>query len=201
MLLFKTYPSHALTWKSKVKNRYYFHNIRTHIYISVCINIYVSDSGKITNILEGLVDDSGAFHASDWKLYKNTITKLMCGKFGASKVHTNKGSVLIFDSDKLERIARSYNVEIKIKTTLKTVMKSQNNNESGASEMSMNYGNNVAPAKDSDGSDGCDGSRDSASDTDDNDAIVVTASNQQDIRTNIIDKVQGITPGLAVVVY
>ena len=47
----------------------------------------------------------------------------------------------------------------------------------------------------------CDGSRDSASDTDDNDAIVVTASNQQDIGPNIIDKVQGITPGLAVVVY
>ena len=75
----------------------------------------------------------------------------MCGKFGASKVHTNRGSVLIFDSDKLERIARSYNVEIKIKTTLRTVMNSQNNNERGTSEMSMDYDNNVSRAKDSDG--------------------------------------------------
>jgi hypothetical protein len=49
-------------------------------------------------------DDSGAFHTSDWKLYRNTITKLMCDKFGATKAHTSKGSILTFDSDKLERI-------------------------------------------------------------------------------------------------
>src|SRR6185437_8788063 len=71
---------------------------------------------KIINTLEGQPGDAGAFHTSDWKLYKNTITKLMCDKFGATKMHTNKGSVLTFDPDKLAKIDRSYNAEIKIKT-------------------------------------------------------------------------------------
>ncbi len=102
---------------------------------------------KIINTLEGQLDESGAFHTSDWKLYKNTITKLMCDKFGAIKIHTNKGSVLIFDSDKLKRIDRSYNAEIKIKTTFKTVRETVGNNERGTSEMSMDYDNNVDPAK------------------------------------------------------
>ncbi len=76
---------------------------------------------KIINTLEGQLDESGVFHTSDWKLYKNTITKLMGDKFGATKTHTNKGSVLTFALDKLERIDRSYNLEIKIKTTLTSV--------------------------------------------------------------------------------
>ncbi len=67
---------------------------------------------KITNTLDGRFDDSGAFHTSDWKLYRNTITKLMCDKFGAIKVHTNTGSVLTFSSDKLAKIYKSYNTEI-----------------------------------------------------------------------------------------
>lgn len=33
---------------------------------------------KIINTLEGRLDESGAFHTQDWKLYKNTITKLIC---------------------------------------------------------------------------------------------------------------------------
>src|SRR5215831_14477091 len=82
---------------------------------------------KITNTLEGRFDDSGAFHTSDWKLYKNTITKLMCDKFGATKVHTSKGSMLTFDPDKLAKIDRSYNAEIKIKTTLKSYAENEGN--------------------------------------------------------------------------
>ena len=147
---------------------------------------------KITNTLEGQFDDSGAFHTSDWKLYKNTITKLMCDKFGATKVHTNKGSVLTFVPDKLERIDRSYNTEIKIKTTLKTVMENEGNS---ASEMSRNYDNNVNPENDGDGSDGYDGSRGSANDINDNNPMVVTATNQQEISSNIIEKGQGTIPG------
>ena len=61
--------------------------------------------------------------------------------------------------------------------------------------MSMDYDNNVAPAKDSDGSDGYDGSRDSARDVNDNNVIVVTATNQQEIGSNIMEKGQGTIPG------
>lgn len=147
---------------------------------------------KITNTLEGQFDDSGAFHTSDWKLYKNTITKLMCDKFGATKAHTNKGSVLTFSPDKLAKIYKSYNTEIKIKTTLKAVMENEGNS---ASEMSRNYDNNSNPENDGDGSEGYDGSRHSASDIIDNGAVVVTTSNQQQIRSNTIDKGQGAIPG------
>jgi hypothetical protein len=73
---------------------------------------------KIINTLEGRFNESGAFHTSDWKLYKNTITKLMCVKFGATKVHTSRGSMLTFDSDKLAKIDRSYKAEIKINSKL-----------------------------------------------------------------------------------
>jgi hypothetical protein len=82
---------------------------------------------NIINTLEGRFNESGAFHTSDWKLYKNTITKLMCDKFGATKVHTSRGSMLTFDSDKLAKIDRSYNAEIKIKTTLKSCTENEGN--------------------------------------------------------------------------
>ncbi len=103
-----------------------------------------------------------------------------------TKLHTNKGSVLTFAPDKLERTDRSYNAEVKIKTTIKTVVKSQDNNERGTSEMSRDYDNNSNPENDGDGSDGYDGSRDNAYDIS---VVTATATNQQEISRNALEKV------------
>jgi hypothetical protein len=137
---------------------------------------------KITSTLEGGEDYSGAFSTSDWVFYRNTITKLLCDKFGAIKMHTNTGSVLRFSLDKLEKIHRSYNTEIKIKTTLKSYT------DNNAIEISNNY--DVNPENDGDGCDGSDGSRDSAHDVN---IVTATATSREEISSNSIDKVQGTT--------
>lgn len=59
------------------------------------------------------------YHISDHILYRNTITKILEDKFGAEPKHTNKGNKVIFNLEKLRRIQKSYDVEIKIKTRLK----------------------------------------------------------------------------------
>jgi hypothetical protein len=143
---------------------------------------------KITNTLEGREDDSGAFHTSDWKLYKNTITKLMCDKFGATKVHTSKGSMLTFDPDKLAKIDRSYNAEIKIKTTLKSYAENEGNIMSEASR-------DATPENGGDGCDGCDGSRDSAYDIENNNDKLLTAANLHEISPITVEEGQGTVPG------
>jgi len=102
-------------------------------------------------------------------------------------MHTNTGSVLRFSLDKLEKIHRSYNAEIKIKTTLKSYT------DNNAIEISNNY--DVNPENDGDGSDGSDGSRDSASGINDNDIMVATAANLQEISPNTVEKGQGTLPG------
>jgi hypothetical protein len=113
----------------------------------------------------------------DWKLYKNTITKLMCDKFGATKVHTSKGSMLTFDPDKLAKIDRLYNAEIKIKTTLEYYVENEGNITSETSR-------DATPENGGDGGDGCDGSRDSDSDINDDNAMVVIPSIQAELNTD-----------------
>jgi hypothetical protein len=148
---------------------------------------------KIINTLEGRFDESGAFHTSDWKLYKNTITKLMCDKFGATKVHTSKGSVLTFDPCKLAKINRSYNTEIKIKTTLKPYAENEGDITSETSR-------DATPENGGDGCDGYDGSRDTAHDVNDNNSIVITASNQPESNTEIIEEGLCTTSGAIIAV-
>jgi hypothetical protein len=50
-------------------------------------------------------------------MYQNTITILICDKFGAVKKHTEKGSVLIFDQEKFLKVSESYLLETKIQLT------------------------------------------------------------------------------------
>jgi hypothetical protein len=69
--------------------------------------------------LQGESYGSDEYHISDHILYRNTITKLLEDKFGAEPKHTNKRNKVIFNPEKLRRIQRSYDIEIKIKTTLK----------------------------------------------------------------------------------
>jgi len=59
------------------------------------------------------------FHTEDFgTIYRNTITNIICDKFGAKKRHTDKGSVLTFDLEKLEKLTKSYESEIKIQVKL-----------------------------------------------------------------------------------
>jgi hypothetical protein len=73
----------------------------------------------IKDEIEGESYGSDEYHIADHILYKNTITKLLEDKFGAEPKNTNKRNKVIFNPEKLRRIQRSYNIEIKIKTTLK----------------------------------------------------------------------------------
>jgi hypothetical protein len=51
-------------------------------------------------------------------IYRNSFTNIICDKFGAIKKHTDKGSVLIFDIDKLQKLGKSYDLEAKIQLKL-----------------------------------------------------------------------------------
>jgi hypothetical protein len=51
-------------------------------------------------------------------IYRNTITNIICDKFGAKRKHTEKGSVLIFDLEKLEKVGKSYVLETKVQLKL-----------------------------------------------------------------------------------
>ena len=69
------------------------------------------------NIIDGYYDERkpNEFQTGDYgTLYRNSITNIICDKFGAQKKHKQNGSVLIFDIDKLVRMGKSYGSEPKI---------------------------------------------------------------------------------------
>ncbi len=51
-------------------------------------------------------------------MYRNTITNIMCDKFGAERSHRRNGTVLTFDHEKLVRVGNLYNLETKIQTKI-----------------------------------------------------------------------------------
>jgi hypothetical protein len=59
------------------------------------------------------------YYVGEYKIYKNTITKILEDKFGAGYQHTEHGGKIIFFQDKLQKIMKSYDLDIKIKTRLK----------------------------------------------------------------------------------
>jgi hypothetical protein len=44
-------------------------------------------------------------------IYRNSITGLICDKFGADKKYGRKGSIIAFDLDKFVRICRTYGLD------------------------------------------------------------------------------------------
>jgi hypothetical protein len=88
---------------------------------------------KITSEIQGqLYGDE--FHSEDYGiLYRNSITKLLHDKFGAERERLSGKRALLFDCDKLQKVQNSYNVEIKIKTTLKTVQDGYDSSDSSDS--------------------------------------------------------------------
>lgn len=56
-------------------------------------------------------------------LYRNTITNIICDKFGAERCHRKEGTVLIFDPEKLVRVGRLCNLETRFRLRLVTAVK------------------------------------------------------------------------------
>jgi hypothetical protein len=69
--------------------------------------------------LEGESFTSDEYHIADYVLYRTTVTKLLEDKFGAEVKHTMKGNKVVFNYVKLQKIQRSYDTDVNIKTTLK----------------------------------------------------------------------------------
>jgi hypothetical protein len=74
--------------------------------------------------IQGELYSSNEYHIADYVLYRSTVTKLLEDKFGAEPPkHTKKGNVVVFNLDKLEKIQKSYDIDVDIKTTLKNTLK------------------------------------------------------------------------------
>ncbi|HEY7573406.1 MAG TPA: hypothetical protein VH796_18760 [Nitrososphaeraceae archaeon] len=72
-------------------------------------------------IINGYFDNRkpNEYQTSDYgTIYRNSITNIICDKFGAQKRHKEKGNVLIFDIDKLAKIGRSYDLDTNIQLKL-----------------------------------------------------------------------------------
>jgi len=75
----------------------------------------------IVETLDGNRDESkpSIFYSSDYgKIYRNTITKMICDKFGAEKRHKENGNVLIFN-DYVFKVGKLYGESKTIFTMLK----------------------------------------------------------------------------------
>ena len=64
---------------------------------------------------------SDEYHIADFVLYRTTVTKLLEDKFGAEVKHAEKGNKVDFNYDKLQKIQKSYDTTVNIKTTLKGI--------------------------------------------------------------------------------
>jgi hypothetical protein len=65
----------------------------------------------ITESLEGQVDEKNAsvFYSSDYgKLYRNTVTGMICDKFGAEIDHRRDGNTILFNSKNLNKVGKIY---------------------------------------------------------------------------------------------
>jgi hypothetical protein len=72
-------------------------------------------------IIQGKYDDRkpNEYHSSDYgTIYRNTITNIICDKFGAERKRKNDGTVLIFDIEKLLKAGNVYNSRSSIQTKL-----------------------------------------------------------------------------------
>jgi hypothetical protein len=71
---------------------------------------------------EGQLITNDEYHSVEYgKLYRNTLIQKIKDKFGPTLVHLKGGKVKAykFDIEKLQKTAKSYSSEVKIKTTLK----------------------------------------------------------------------------------
>jgi hypothetical protein len=75
---------------------------------------------KLQKALDGSpVDEKkpNEFQSADYgTLYRNTITNIICDRFGAERRHSKNGSILIFDLEKFVKVGKAYNLETNIQT-------------------------------------------------------------------------------------
>lgn len=95
--------------------------------------------------IQGELYSSNEYHIADYVLYRSTVTKLLEDKFGAEPPkHTKKGNVVVFNLDKLRKIQKSYDIDVDIKTTLKSFPKEDGEGDEG----SEGYWQNATPSND-----------------------------------------------------
>jgi hypothetical protein len=73
------------------------------------------------NFIKGHYDEKkpNQFETEEYgTIYRNTITKLICDRLGAQKEHKETGSILIFDTDKIAKIGKSYGLDTDIQLKL-----------------------------------------------------------------------------------
>jgi hypothetical protein len=82
---------------------------------------------------------SDEYHIADYTLYRTTVTKLLEDKFGAEPPrHTKKGSIVVFSLEKLRKIQKSYDIEVCIKTTPKSVLECEGDSGDGSDRSRQN---------------------------------------------------------------
>ena len=93
--------------------------------VSVCgREVYASQIWEMITegtIIQGEYDPrkSNEYQTSDYgTIYRNTITNIICDKFGAERKRKNDGAVLIFDKEKLLKVGSAYNLRSSIQTKL-----------------------------------------------------------------------------------
>ena len=87
--------------------------------------------------IHGKYDDKkpNDYHSSDYgTIYRNTITNIICDKFGAERKRKNDGTVLIFDNEKLLKVGSAYNQRSSIQTKLSEYEDSSSSEGSESSE-------------------------------------------------------------------
>jgi hypothetical protein len=82
-------------------------------------------NGLIWESLKGNIEETpdqrkpSEYHTSDFgTIYRNTITSIICDKFGAKRKHKETGNILIFNPEKLARAGKVYVTKTSIQTRL-----------------------------------------------------------------------------------
>jgi hypothetical protein len=76
---------------------------------------------SIKKYIEGHWDERkpNEYQTSEYgTIYRNTITNIICDKFGAKRKHREKGNYLIFNPEKVTKAGKVYNTKISIQTKL-----------------------------------------------------------------------------------
>jgi hypothetical protein len=113
--------------EKKVRN---YNSLESALY-PLIINL-VSQHGKMIYVkqlwselmqsMEGVYDEKkpNEFQTLDYDtIYRNTITKIICDKFGGRREHRKAGNVLIFDLDKLVRAGKAFDINVSFQSKLR----------------------------------------------------------------------------------
>jgi hypothetical protein len=87
---------------------------------------------SIKDSIEGTSDERkpNEYHTSDYgTIYRNTITNIICNKFGAKRKHKENGNFLIFDPQKVARAGKVYNTNVRIQTKIRSADNNNHNPE------------------------------------------------------------------------